>query len=367
MNVGDFDVLRRILPQKASFYGETARFIAMMGLPEEKFLEFSRAAEAMRFELARQAFDQGKIHFAYYTISRAESYFRRALSLLDKIRFIPGGAGGSGAGSAGGAAGGAEGGVPGRGAGGGVPGRSVAVGSVPGESLPGRSVAGGSVMGSEEGNGPGVVGRGGSVRGGGVLSGVAGGTGEDVRKVASGEAFRGEGGGKLGEVERSVLEGDGGSVLGGDGEEMLRGVLVEVPERARNQEKIGPAIDRREAVERGNVFGSPGSIGARFQVQEEEEREEAKEKISTEEGPGPSRGRGQGGAGPPGTPGQKESAPPGRRDQGVRCVPGQVWEDHVGAQGPGAAVPGDQGSPRSRGQDRTGQVPLPVPRPADSP
>jgi len=118
MNVGDFDVLRRILPQKASFYGETARFIAMMGLPEEKFLEFSRAAEAMRFELAREAFDQGKIHFAYYTISRAESYFRRALNLLEKIRFIPGGAGGSRAGSvgsAGGAAGGAGGGKGARG------------------------------------------------------------------------------------------------------------------------------------------------------------------------------------------------------------------------------------------------------------
>jgi len=283
MNVGDFDVLRRILPQKASFYGETARFIAMMGLPEEKFLEFSRAAEAMRFELARQAFDQGKIHFAYYTISRAESYFRRALNLLEKIRFIPGGAGGSGAGSAGGAAGGAgggkggrsvarggaEGGVPGRGAGGGVPGRSVAVGSV---------------MGGEEGNGPGGVVRGGSVRGGGVLCGVEEETKGGLPRVASGEAFRGEGGGRPGEVERSVLEGDGGSVPGGDGEEMLRGVLVGVPERARNQEKIGPAIDRRaidrrEAVERGNVFRSPRSIGARFPVQEEEEREEAKEKM----------------------------------------------------------------------------------------
>ncbi len=87
LNVGDYEVIERILPEEAKTYRMYADFIGEMGLSVEERQEIMVKAEAMDFERAEKEFEDGENDFMYFRLKNAYSHFNSCLGMLNKIRF----------------------------------------------------------------------------------------------------------------------------------------------------------------------------------------------------------------------------------------------------------------------------------------
>jgi len=77
MNVGDYDVMEKILPDDADVLEMYADFLG----------EESLSLDRLRFSLAKSQFESGEQSFYYYQFREARNYFEHCLRLLERLRY----------------------------------------------------------------------------------------------------------------------------------------------------------------------------------------------------------------------------------------------------------------------------------------
>jgi hypothetical protein len=87
LHVGDYEVIKSILPADAAVYRRFALFLAERSLDRSERIEALIRAETLEFEQARAAAAAGRSEFQAYKLKPAEAHFRRAQELLQGIRF----------------------------------------------------------------------------------------------------------------------------------------------------------------------------------------------------------------------------------------------------------------------------------------
>jgi len=87
MNINDYDVMRRILPEDPLVYRSYANFLGEKSLSLAERHEFLAQAEFLEFEKAKSEFDSGENELLYYEIKEASGHFRACLNSLGNIKF----------------------------------------------------------------------------------------------------------------------------------------------------------------------------------------------------------------------------------------------------------------------------------------
>lgn len=87
MNINDYDVMRRILPEDPYVYRIYANFLGEKSLSLEERQDFLAQAEFLEFEKAKSEFDSGADELLYYEIKKASEHFKTCLNSLGKIKF----------------------------------------------------------------------------------------------------------------------------------------------------------------------------------------------------------------------------------------------------------------------------------------
>ncbi len=87
INVDDYEVMGKILPEDPQIYRDYAAFLGEKSLSKEERQKFLAKAEFLEFQKAHEAFEAGKSAFFYYRPKEAQGYFKSCLSILRKIHF----------------------------------------------------------------------------------------------------------------------------------------------------------------------------------------------------------------------------------------------------------------------------------------
>jgi len=87
MNVKDYEVMEKILPEDPGVYRWYARFLGDKSLSSEVRQQKLAQAEFLEFEKATNMYNQGVNKFRYYQIQDAGNHFRSSLNLLKGISF----------------------------------------------------------------------------------------------------------------------------------------------------------------------------------------------------------------------------------------------------------------------------------------
>ncbi len=87
LHVGDYGILKSVLPAEAGAWRRLARFLAERGLDRGQRIEALVRAEALDFEKIRTEAAAGRSDFQARKMREAEAHFRSGRDLLDGIRF----------------------------------------------------------------------------------------------------------------------------------------------------------------------------------------------------------------------------------------------------------------------------------------
>lgn len=87
MNVEDYAVMEKILPEDAAIYRLYARFLGERSLSPEVRQEMLARAEFLEFERAKSDYHSGKNEFLYFRLKEAIKYFESCVNTLDRISF----------------------------------------------------------------------------------------------------------------------------------------------------------------------------------------------------------------------------------------------------------------------------------------
>ena len=87
LNVADYDIIRKILPEDAGMNRVYADFLAERSLSLEERWRALAAAEALDFARARDDYEQGNRDLEYYQLADAAARLGAARDALDRIRF----------------------------------------------------------------------------------------------------------------------------------------------------------------------------------------------------------------------------------------------------------------------------------------
>ena len=87
LNVKDYAVMEKILPEDAVVYRFYARFLGEKSLSLEKRQEMLARAEFMEFERAKKEYHAGENDFLYFRLKEALTHFKSCVNALDKINF----------------------------------------------------------------------------------------------------------------------------------------------------------------------------------------------------------------------------------------------------------------------------------------
>ncbi len=87
LNVKDYAVMEKILPEDAAVYRFYARFLGEKSLSLEKRQEMLARAEFMEFERAKKEHHAGENEFLYFRLKEALIHFKSCVNALNKINF----------------------------------------------------------------------------------------------------------------------------------------------------------------------------------------------------------------------------------------------------------------------------------------
>jgi tetratricopeptide (TPR) repeat protein len=86
MNVGDYAVMGRILPDDPFILRQYAQFLGEKSLDLEERQRVLAKAEHLDFERAKEIFNQGENQFRYYRVRQAAPFYLECLDILAKIK-----------------------------------------------------------------------------------------------------------------------------------------------------------------------------------------------------------------------------------------------------------------------------------------
>ena len=87
MNIKDYDVMEKILPEDPQIYRMYAKFLGEKSLSVEERQRVLANAEFLEFERAKSEHDSGENEFMYYQMKEASNQFKSCLNILEKIKF----------------------------------------------------------------------------------------------------------------------------------------------------------------------------------------------------------------------------------------------------------------------------------------
>jgi tetratricopeptide (TPR) repeat protein len=87
MNVKDYDVMEKILPEDPQIYRMYAKFLGEKSLSVEERQRVLANAEFLEFERAKSEHDSGENEFMYYQMKEAFNHFKSCLNILEEIKF----------------------------------------------------------------------------------------------------------------------------------------------------------------------------------------------------------------------------------------------------------------------------------------
>jgi len=87
MNVGDYDVMEKILPDDVSVLEMYADFLGEESLSMEARKKVLAHVDQLRFSLAKSQFESGEQSFYYYRFQEARNYFEHCLRLLERVKY----------------------------------------------------------------------------------------------------------------------------------------------------------------------------------------------------------------------------------------------------------------------------------------
>jgi len=87
MNVKDYEVMERILPERAWVYRMYARFLGEKSFSLRERQKYLAESEALDFRRAQDEYEQGENDYFYYQMEPAFSRFQSCLDMLDRIHF----------------------------------------------------------------------------------------------------------------------------------------------------------------------------------------------------------------------------------------------------------------------------------------
>ena len=87
INVDDYEVMAKILPEDSKIYREYAEFLGEKSLSIEERQRFLANAEFLEFQKASDAYEAGEYDLFYYRPKEAQNHFQSCLNILKKIRF----------------------------------------------------------------------------------------------------------------------------------------------------------------------------------------------------------------------------------------------------------------------------------------
>jgi len=87
MNIKDYDVMEKILPEDPQIYRMYAKFLGEKSLSAEERQRVLANAEFLEFERAKSEHDSGENEFMYYQMKEASNQFKSCLNILEKIKF----------------------------------------------------------------------------------------------------------------------------------------------------------------------------------------------------------------------------------------------------------------------------------------
>ncbi|GAH23773.1 unnamed protein product, partial [marine sediment metagenome] len=87
LNVKDYAVMEKILPEDVTIYRFYARFLGEKSLSLEKRQEMLARAEFMEFERAKKEYHAGENDFLYFRLKEALTHFKSCVNALDRINF----------------------------------------------------------------------------------------------------------------------------------------------------------------------------------------------------------------------------------------------------------------------------------------
>jgi hypothetical protein len=85
LNVKDYSVMEKILPEDASLLQMYAQFLGYRHLSIEERQKFLARAELLEYERAKHEFDLGEREFQYYRLREASRHFKESLRTLDRL------------------------------------------------------------------------------------------------------------------------------------------------------------------------------------------------------------------------------------------------------------------------------------------
>lgn len=87
INVNDYEVMEKILPEDPQIYRDYTRFLGEKSLSLEDRQKYLAKAEYLEFQRAKDVFDAGEYALFYYRLKEAQNHFRSCLNILEKIHF----------------------------------------------------------------------------------------------------------------------------------------------------------------------------------------------------------------------------------------------------------------------------------------
>jgi len=87
INVDDYEVMARILPEDSQIYRAYAEFLGEKALSLEERQKYLAKAEYLEFRRAKDVFETGEYAVFYYRLNEAQNHFKSCLNILEKIYF----------------------------------------------------------------------------------------------------------------------------------------------------------------------------------------------------------------------------------------------------------------------------------------
>jgi len=87
MNVKEYGVMEKILPEDAQIYQMYAEFLGEKSLSAEERQRILARAEFLEFEKAKNEYNSGENEFLYFRVKEALEHFKSCLNRLEKIKF----------------------------------------------------------------------------------------------------------------------------------------------------------------------------------------------------------------------------------------------------------------------------------------
>ena len=87
MNIKDYDIMEKILPEDPQIYRMYAKFLGEKSLSLEERQRVLAGAEFLEFERAKSEHNSGENEFLYYWVKEAFNHFKSCLNILERIKY----------------------------------------------------------------------------------------------------------------------------------------------------------------------------------------------------------------------------------------------------------------------------------------